>query len=114
MNIKGRSLKNFKIHLIMRIEAIKNGYIQGEDSVRYEEILEKIKAIDERKHLGMIGENTKEKTLNEGLVRIVEAGYATEKEFQTVLANIETLLNDYTVKRDKEEQKGREDDGDER
>ena len=69
----------------------------------YKNIYEKLELIQERRHLALLGEESKEKNLYEEILQVVEKIYQGEEkqdnaqDFQNAIEEVETLLNEYNI-----------------
>lgn len=109
---KEEAFRKFEVRL--KILIIRARYANDERAKEYSDILEKIESIKERRHFGLIGEENEEKTLYKALLDITKDEFNTEKEFEVILKNVETLLENYSVDKKSIAQKEERDDGDER
>lgn len=98
----------------LKILIIRARYVNDERAIEYSDILEKIESIKERRHFGLIGEENEEKTLYKALLAITAEEFNTEKEFEVILKNVETLLINYRVDKKSIAKKEERDDGEER
>jgi len=104
--------RRFEVRL--KILSIRAGHTNNERAIEYSNILKKIEKIKERRHFGLIGEENEEKTLYKALLDITKDEFNTEREFEVILRNVETLLENYSVDKKSIAQKEERDDGDER
>ena len=98
----------------LKILIIRARYVNDESAIEYSDILEKIESIKERRHYAQIGEENEEKTLYKALLAITADKFNTEKEFEVILKNVETLLENYSVDKKSIAKKEERDDGEER
>lgn len=111
-NKKEEMFRRFEVRL--KILSIRAGHTNNERAIEYSNILKKIEKIKERRHFGLIGEENEEKTLYKALLDITKDEFNTEREFEVILRNVETLLENYSVDKKSIAQKEERDDGDER
>lgn len=111
-NKKEEMFRRFEVRL--KILSIRAGHTNNERAIEYSNILKKIEKIKERRHFGLIGEENEEKTLYKALLAITADKFDTEREFEVILKNVETLLENYSVDKKSIAQKEERDDGDER
>lgn len=95
----------------LKILTIRAAYAKDEREKEYKDVLQKIEAIKERRHLAQIGEQNQEKQLYSQLLDIVENNFNKGDDFQSIFERIRVLLNDYQVNKKERELS---DDGEER
>ena len=97
MNIKEKEAKLRKIEGTFKILEIRARFVKNENANKYHEIVRKLNAVRQNRHLAIIGKKNEEGIIYERLLDVIGENYENDDEMETYKAIIE-VLKDYKLK----------------